>query len=194
GHHPMRRRTAMSAGHSPPRQSATYRAIAGCGGTLAAVVVIGFVWVMATLPESPSPRVTDETQAGNRLSAGAVEYGDRLFAAARGGPLTEAGLAAVPRPDGVGIEVAGFSRQGGTTVVTYSAHARYGDPDDRKEVTACYRVELIKGLGYPRSKKLADRDCSGLGPGSQPNDSASGASGGTRPSAAARVSRPRIAA
>lgn len=61
---------------------------------------------------------------------------------------------------------------------------------------ACYRVELVGKLGHPRLRRMADEACPRTRetPGSQPNDSASGASAGTRPSAAARVSRPRIAA
>ncbi|WP_405938050.1 hypothetical protein OG338_16545 [Streptomyces sp. NBC_00726] len=150
----------MSADYSPPRQSAAYRAIAGCGGTLAAVVVIGFVWVMATLPERPSPPMRSERQvAGSHVSEGVEEYDARLFAAARGGPLTEAGLAAVPEPRYVRIEVVGLSRQGAATVVTYSAHAGYGDAGEHQEVAACYRVELSRKLGHPRSEKLADRVC-----------------------------------
>ncbi|MFK0096699.1 hypothetical protein [Streptomyces sp. NPDC091040] len=191
----------MSAGHSPPRQSATYRAIAGCGGTLAAVVVIGFVWVMATLPEPPPPGTTTESQMGPGMERDAGEYAGALFDASREAPLTEARLAAVPVPHEGGVEVAGLSREGDVTVVTFSTHARYGRPDDLKETTACYQVELVARLDYPNLKKAPDASCAGRAgkrhtetPGAQPNDSASGASAGTRPSAAARVSRPRIAA
>ena len=129
--------------------------------------------------------------------AGERDAGDdagALFDASREAPFTEARLATVPLPRGGDIEVAGFSREGDTTVVTFATHARYGRPDDLKETTACYRVELIRALGHPRTKRTADRDCPGSGARPQTNDSASGASGGTRPSAAARVSRPRIAA
>ncbi|WP_406285451.1 hypothetical protein [Streptomyces sp. NBC_00209] len=191
----------MSAGYSPPRQSATYRAIAGCGGTLAAVVVIGFVWVMATLPEPPPPGTTAESQMAPAMERDAWDYARALFDASRDAPLTEARLAAVPVPHEGAIEVAALSREGETTVVTFSTHARYGRPDDLKETMACYQAELIARLGHPNLKNAPDSFCAGRAgtrpketPGSQPNDSASGASGGTRPSAAARVSRPRTAA
>lgn len=88
----------MSAGYSPPRQSATYRAIAGCGGTLAAVVVIGVFWAMASVPRPPPPGTTDERQAGYRMERDAGDYARALFDASRDAPLTEARLAAVPVP------------------------------------------------------------------------------------------------
>ncbi|WP_405760493.1 hypothetical protein OG234_19550 [Streptomyces sp. NBC_01420] len=191
----------MIPGQSPPRQSATYRAIAGCGGTLAAAVVIGVFWAVASVPRPPPPGTTNEEQVGYAMERGAGAYARALFAASRDAPLTEARLADVPLPREGGIEAPGLSRKGDTTVVTFSTHARYGRPDDLKETTACYQVELVARLVHPNLKKAPDSFCSeragarhkGL-PGSQPNDSASGASAGTRPSAAARVSRPRTAA
>lgn len=186
----------MRSDRPPARQSAAYRAIAVCGGIAAVVVVIVFVVAVATLPHPPPPHTTDERQVGYGMERAAGAYTHALFEATRSGPLTEARLAAVPLPDEGGVEVAGLSREGDTTVVTFSTHARYGRPDDLEETMSCYRVELVGKLDHPLSKKVADEVCSGTGetPGSQTNDSASGPSAGTSPSAAARVSRPRIAA
>lgn len=79
--------------------------------------------------------------------------------------------------------------------MTFSAHALYGRPGGLKETTARYRVELVARPDRPHLRKVADRLCSESARSRrQTNDSASGPSGGTRPSAAARVSRPRIAA
>ncbi|MEU5823226.1 hypothetical protein [Streptomyces sp. NPDC047803] len=191
----------MIPGHSPPRQSAAYRAIAAVGGTAAAVVVIGFVVAVASIPRPPPPGTTDEQQVGYAMERGAGGYARALFDASRDAPLTEARLADVPLPREGGVEAPALSRRGDITVVTFSTHARYGRPGDLKETTACYQVELVARLDHPNLKKAPDSFCSDRAgtrhrgmPGAQPNDSASGASAGTRPSAAARVSRPRTAA
>ncbi|MFE7628135.1 hypothetical protein [Streptomyces sp. NPDC057509] len=197
----MRSGPPHSAGRLPAPQSVVYRTIAVCGGIAVAVTLLVLGVAVATWPSPPPPGTTDERQLRYSMERGAGEYAHSLFDASRSGPLTEAGLAAVPLPAEGTVEVAGLSREGDVTVVTFSMHALYGRPGDLKRTTACYRVELVERLDYPNLKPEADAACSartrprGAEPrGAQTNDSASGPSGGTRPSAAARVSRPRIAA
>ncbi|RAJ68501.1 hypothetical protein K388_01249 [Streptomyces sp. KhCrAH-43] len=67
----------MIPGHSPPRQSAAYRAIAAVGGTAAAVVVIGFVVAVASIPRPPRPGAQPND------SASGASAGTRPSAAAR---------------------------------------------------------------------------------------------------------------
>ncbi|MFI6652525.1 hypothetical protein ACIBI8_33590 [Streptomyces sp. NPDC050529] len=197
----MRSGPPHSAGRLPARQSATYRTIATVGGIALAVTVLGLVVAVVTRPGPPPRGTKDEKQMHYGMERGAGEYAHALFDASRGGPLTEAGLAAVPLPAEGAVKAVRLSRDGEITVVTFSTHALHGRPGDLKETMACYRVELVRRLAHPNLKQEADSACfahvrtRGTGPrGAQTNDSASGPRGGTSPSAAARVSRPRIAA
>ena len=148
-----------SADHPPVRQSALYRTIFTCGVIAVAVTAIGVAWAMAILPKPPPTGTTDERQVGYTMQKGAGQYADALFDATRDGPLTKAELSAVPRPGDVTIRTTGFSRQGDTTVVTFSTHASYGRPGELKETTACYQVELVKQLSHPRLREAADSAC-----------------------------------
>ncbi|WP_392666834.1 hypothetical protein [Streptomyces sp. LN785] len=151
--------TPDTADHLPVRQSATYRTIATCGGIALTITVIGLVRALATLPSPPPAGTTNERQVRYSMQHGAGQYADALFDATRSGPLTEAGLSTVPKPSGVTIKATGLSRQGDTTVVSFSTHGFYGRPSDLRETTACYRVELVRKLSYPRLREVADSVC-----------------------------------
>lgn len=148
-----------TADHLPVRQSATYRTIATRGGIALTVTVIGLVRAVATLPSAPPVGTTDERQVRHSMERGAAQYAHALLAATRSGPLTEAGLPTVLRPDSAPISNTGLPRQGDTTVVTLSTHGCYGRPDARKETTTCYRVELIPKLTYTRLQEAPDSVC-----------------------------------
>ncbi|WP_328886200.1 hypothetical protein [Streptomyces sp. NBC_00316] len=148
-----------TADHLPPRQSTAYRTLASCGGIVLAIAVIGLVRVLATWPSPPPAGTTNEKQVRYGLEHAAGQYADALFAVTRSGPLTEAGLSTVPKPDAVTIETAALSRRGDTTVVTFSARGSYGRPGAREETTACYQVELVRTLSYPTLEEVATSVC-----------------------------------